>query len=286
MSQEKQPGFSDVDRISSLLLCPYCSGEVRIQPGQALCFGCGAQYPIRDGVPLMARMGTSDTWEGARRREEADSQAYQEKYRELDQAAQYNADYKERPLKRMSTAREYWLLRSLLQSQGHSERILELPCGGGRLSAQIEPFTDLLVEADIAEGQVLYGKKNAPQDKPRIWMTASAFHIPFKNDSFDGTVCVRLCHHLPTENERERLMKELFRVSRRFVLMTFFDYHSLKNRLRRIRRPFNHKPSKATMTMDNVRRLARENGAELVACPALAILGSGHRYALMVKSRT
>lgn len=269
-----------------MLICPNCAAGMMIQPDQLRCSGCGAQYPIREGVPLLARMGTVDTWDDDRAKDDRNSQAYQEQYRELDKAAQYNADYKERLFKRMSTAREYWLLRSLLQSQGHSERILELPCGGGRLSAQIEPFTDLLVEADIAEGQVLYGKQNAPHDKPRIWMTASAFHIPFRNDSFDGTVCVRLCHHLPTENERERLMKELFRVSRRFVLMTFFDYHSLKNRLRRIRRPFNHKPPKSTMTVDNVRRLARENGAELVECPALAFLGSGHRYALMVKSKT
>ena len=284
MAQEAQSGSTNLARISDILICPYCSAGVRIQPDQLCCSSCGATYPVRDGVPLLARMGTADTWAGDRRQEAATSQAYQEKYRELDEAAQYNADYRERFLKRMSTLREYRLLQRLLRSQGRSRRILELPCGGGRLSPQIAPHADLLVEADIAEGQVLYGKRNVTSDTPRIWMTASAFHIPFQNDSFDGTVCIRLCHHLPTASERERLIKELFRVSQRFVLMTFFDHHSVKNWLRRVRRPFNHKPPKSTMTVSEVRQLARDNGAELVACPSLAALSSGHRYALMVKN--
>ena len=283
MAQETRSGLSDLASMADILICPYCSAGVKIQPDQLLCSACGAKYPVRDGVPLLARMGTADTWEGNRRQEAANSQAYQEKYHALGDAAQYNADYRERFLKRMSTRREYQLLQRLLRSQGRSRRILELPCGGGRLSPQIAPHADLLVEADIAEGQVLYGKKNVASDTPRIWMTASAFHIPFQDGSFDGTVCIRLCHHLPTAGERERLIKELFRVSKRFVILTFFDHYSLKNWLRRIRRPFNRKPPKATMTVGEVRKLARDNGAELVACPSLAALSSGHRYALMVK---
>ena len=117
----------------------------------------------------------------------------------------------------------------------------------------------------------------------RIWMTASAFHIPLQDRSVDGVVCCRLCHHLPTVAERERLVAELLRVARRFVVMTFFDYHSLKNTLRRARRPLDGKPPKMTMTVDRVRELARGNGAELVAEPALSRLFSGHRYALMVR---
>ena len=107
-------------------------------------------------------------------------------------------------------------------------------------------------------------------------MTASAFHIPLRDASVDATVCVRLCHHLPTPQERGRLIAELLRVSRRFVLMTFFDHHSIKNRLRRAN-IFNKKPPKLTMTVDQVRAEARKNGAELVAWPSLFTLSSGHR---------
>jgi SAM-dependent methyltransferase len=280
-SANQEKAVAGVVGIADMLICPKCSGQVDVRSEEIVCSGCGVKYPVRDGVALLARLGASDTW-GEGEQDET-SEAYQEQYRVIEQAAEYNASYKQKLFKRMSTAREYRLLQRLLQSQGHCKVVLDLPCGGGRLSPQIAPFTDLIVEADIAEGQVLYGKRNVSLGTPQIWMTASAFHIPFRDESFDGTVCCRLCHHLPTEDERVRLMKELLRVTKRFVIMTFFDYKSLKNTLRRIRRPFDHKPPKMTMTIARVRELAEEAGARLLECPTLASLSSGHRYALITK---
>jgi hypothetical protein len=39
------------------------------------------------------------------------------------------------------------------------------------------------------------------------------------------------------------------------------------------------------MKLKEFRNLARECGATLVACPALFLIGSGHRYALIVKDK-
>jgi SAM-dependent methyltransferase len=224
---------------------------------------------MRDGVPLLAREGTIGNWEPGSEFDE-DSSEYQQAYQEVHEAEYYNRAYQDQLLKRWSTA-------------GHSSLLLDIPSGGGRLSPRMAAFTDHLIEADIAVGQVLYGKRHSQLETPQIWMTASAFHIPFRENSVDGSVCCRLNHHLPTPAERERLIEELLRVSRRFVIMTFFDYYSLKNWLRRARRPFNKKPPKMTMTVRRVRELAEANGARLVEYPMLAPTSSGHRYALMVK---
>ena len=75
---------------------------------------------------------------------------------------------------------------------------------------------------------------------------------------------------------------ELLRVSKRFVIMTFFDHDSHKNR----RRLSLGKPSKLTMTISQVAELANRGGADLVAYPALFPFVSGHRYAVMVKRKT
>jgi ubiquinone/menaquinone biosynthesis C-methylase UbiE len=174
-------------------------------------------------------------------------------------------------------------LRQLLGSQERSRILLDLPCGGGRLSPQIEEFTDFLVEADVGLGQLQHLRKHSTVKTPKALMTASAFHIPFKDNSVDAVVCCRLCHHLPTAEQRERLIDELLRVARRFVIMTFFDYHSVKNLLRRARSRLRPRPPKLTMTVNQVAERARLNGAELVAHPSLFYLFSGHRYALMVK---
>lgn len=269
-------------RIQPLLCCPACAGSLSFQPDRVRCESCNEHYPVHDGVPLLAKKGTTEGWTDGNSPAE-DSTAYQKEYEEFAEAEVYNRAYQDEFLKRWSTAREFKLLDRLLSSQGHSELLLDLPCGGGRLSPRIAPYTDLLIEADIAVGQVLYGKRHSQLDVDRVWMTASAFHIPFRDNSVDGIVCCRLCHHLPSAAERERLIEELLRVSRRFVVMTFFDFYSIKNWLRRARAPFNKKPPKMTMTVQRVRELAEANGARLVQYPMLAPTSSGHRYALMVK---
>jgi len=296
----------------SLLLdricCPACRSPLTSAEERLTCQGCGAQFPIRQGIPLLAIPGASETWEqtlderalaGVGALPEVrpgrsaallsdmgaeTSEDYQTWYQDLEEARRYNEAYQRERMKRWSTGREAALLHRLLSSQPRSETLLDLPSGGGRLSPILSEYCDRMIEADIGFGQLLYAReeyRGAPSD--RLWMTASAFHIPLREGSVDGAVCCRLSHHLPTVAERERLISELLRVSRRFVILTFFDHHSLKNTLRRARRPFNGKPPKMTLSIDRVRQLAKKNGAEMVECPSLSRLFSGHRYALMVK---
>jgi SAM-dependent methyltransferase len=285
MTSELSPhtGSSTLDPILERMRCPRCAGALSVR-GESVACESGHTFPVRDGVPLLAILGTAETWAEASASET--SADYQREYQEVKKATQYNEAYRDRPTKRWSTEREYRLLERHLGSRPRAGLLLDIPSGGGRLSGVISRYADLLVEADIGLGQILYGRERARGTVPegsRIWITASAFHIPFKDRSVDGVVCCRLCHHLPTADERERLVAELLRVARDFVVMTFFDYHSVKNYIRRARRPFNHLPPKMTMTVDRVASLARTGGAELVAAPALSHLFSGHRYALMVK---
>jgi ubiquinone/menaquinone biosynthesis C-methylase UbiE len=272
--------------IVKILACPKCGGTMKIRQPDIACLVCGAIYPICDGVLLLACMGSV----GGTPEEHvtaSTSERYQKKYQEIQKATLYNEAYEKKLLKRMSTRRECQLLRRLLSGQEHCRVLLDLPCGGGRLSPQISAFTDLIIEADIAKGQVLYGMRTSSVSVPQVWMTASALHIPLQDNTVDGVVCARLCHHLPTQAERERLVTELLRVSRRFVVVSFFAPFSIMDFLRRVRRPFNRTPVKLTMTIKRLRELARENGAELIECPPLdlARFSSGHRYALIKKNQ-
>jgi ubiquinone/menaquinone biosynthesis C-methylase UbiE len=213
------------------------------------------------------------------------SKAYQHNYQKDQRAATYNAKYRDHLTKRLSTWRESSILERMLRDQGRCKVLLDLPCGGGRLSLPMAKYTDMLIEADIALGQLHYGRLHGRVPTRQEWMTASGFQIPLRDASVDGAVCVRLNHHLDTEEERKGLVRELLRVSKRFLIMSFFDYHSAKNNLRRLRRPFNQKPPKSTMKVAELQRLAQECGATLIGCPALFPIGSGHRYALMVKDK-
>lgn len=232
------------------------------------CPGCGARYPVEDGVALLARR--SDT-------------GYENEFQDLERAADYNLQFRHKPLKLGTTRREIALIRRHLRRVGRSRFILDLPCGGGRLSPALADATDVVIEADIGIGQIRYGRAHSKVAIPRVWMTASALHIPLGNSSVDGVVCARLAHHFAADSERERLFRELLRVSRRFVIVTFFDQRSFKNVSRRWRHPFRRMPPKQAMTIEGVDALARAHGARLVDAPRLSWIGSGHRYALILK---
>ncbi len=269
--------------IADLLACPLCSAGVLLEGNAILCAGCGARFGIDDGIAMLGMRGTSETWGAPQASSQSD--AYQAEYQTIERAAAYNYGYQRRVHKRIGTRHEWRLIRRHLDKVGHSRVILELPCGGCRITPAFADAADLIIESDIAIGQLRYGRATSKVTTPRAWMTASAFHIPLRDNSVDGTICIRLAHHLPTAAERDRLFQELLRVSKRFVIVTFFDHYSLKNLTRRIRHPFNRKPLKLTMTTDRVADLARAGGARLVAAPSLNRIASGHRFALLVKDR-
>lgn len=267
--------------IQELLSCPVCGGTLRVDGGAIACAGCAARYGFDNGVALLALRGSSDTW-GADC-QGASSDAYQAEYQTVERAAAYNRGYQHRLHKRIGTRHEWRIIRRHLAKVGRSRVILELPCGGGRITPSFADMTEFVIEADIAIGQIRYARATSTLSTPSAWMTASAFHIPLRDGSVDGTICIRLAHHLPTAAERERLFRELMRVSRRFVIVTFLDQRSLKNLTRRLRHPFDRKPPKLTMTTARVAELARAGGGRLIAAPPLNRIVSSHRFALIVK---
>jgi SAM-dependent methyltransferase len=273
-----------IPAIAHLLACPICAGSLLPELDALRCSGCSARFGMDDGIAMLAVRGTAGTW-GAPQQAET-SEDYQAEYQTIERAAAYNHGYQRRVHKRFGTRHEWRLIRRHLDKAGHSRVILELPCGGGRITPAFADRADFIIEADIAVGQIRYGRATSTLTVPRAWMTASAFHIPLLDASVDGTICIRLCHHLPTAPERERLFRELMRVSKRFIIVTYFDHYSLKNLTRRMRHPFDKKPPKMTMTTDRVTELAREGGWRLVAAPPLNRIASGHRFALLMKEGT
>ena len=272
--------MNDLQPIKNILACPSCLGDLKFNLQIIECLNCKRVFPVRDTIPQFSIFQNN----AAAKNEagEIPVNDYEQRYMDFEKARNYNLKYEQKPLKRLSTMREYQILKRIIGQQRHCGTMLEIPSGGGRISSRLTDATDLLIEADIGLGQVLYGMAQKKIKIPQKWMTASAFYIPLRDNSVDVVVCIRLSHHLPTYKQREDLLVELLRVARQYVVMTFFDYHSIKNILRRLR----NSKSKLAMTLSQVSSIAATHGAKLVACPRLSIVGSGHRYALMVKTQS
>lgn len=264
--------MSSIELIKDILECPSCRNrEFEFHSDKILCGVCREFYPVEDEVVLFLKDDLKNS--GALN---SDTKKYEKKYQEQDGAKAYNSNYK--GSKKYRTIKEVKILTNYIKRYGEIDAILDLPCGGGRHSALFAQNSKRIIGADIAIGQLLYGKKNCQLEIPQIWMRASAFQIPLTNEGVDGVACIRLAHHLNTKEEKENLIKELLRVSKRFVIVSFNNSKSPKNIIRSIR----GKRKTNTFSKKEIAGVAKENGARLISCRSIATMRT-HCYALIEK---
>jgi len=118
-------------RLARLLVCPVCR---RSLSRSLRCRGCGAVYPIIDGVPIMAQVEAS-----------------------MDCVDQYVLSHfperaaSKRLAKRLAINRKIpaWIEKALLRNQAPSGPALELGCGPGGYGALWSRFSEFTILADI-----------------------------------------------------------------------------------------------------------------------------------------
>lgn len=148
---------------------------------------------------------------------------YQEKrYRSFDQA--------------LVNRREQRLLAALLTEYAPEGRlVLDVPCGYGRFDAVFARLGMTVIGADMSRDMVHLAAENGAGNGTGRWLCASIFALPFDDNTFDSVVCIRLFHHRYNPVERQRLLSELARVSRRFVFLScylFAPVHTLTRQWR------------------------------------------------------
>jgi len=197
-------------------------------------------------------------------------------------AEAYKADYQKKLHRKWSDKRERALLTRYFARVGDVESILDLPCGHGRLSDLLHRHCQRLVEGDWSFTMVQLNQRDHGRDR-RHYVRASALEIPFADRSFDVAVSFRLSHHLETQELREQHLRELFRVARKHVIVTWFSATSLKNMLRQLRVAIAGKKPKNVLRNERVRAIAAEAGYTQQLAKPLFLVGSGHVLGLFTR---
>lgn len=200
-----------------------------------------------------------------------------------DHALSYSTKYERHWHKRLSTRRETRLLTDLLDRIGSQQTVLDVPCGAGRLTPTIAPYAGHLFEADFS-GEMLSICRSLTGLPDRSFGRVNALELPFGDGLFDLVVSIRLCHHIGDEGDRLRYFRELLRVSRGHVLATFFEFDSVKNRLRRLRTRLLGRSPKRTLRLAQVAAVAAEAGFAVRDWRMISSVMSGHRFVLLSKA--
>lgn len=208
------------------------------------------------------------------------------RYNSAEGARSYRDDYRVKLHRKLSDRRERGLFAELFRRTGRLESLLDCPCGRGRLRELFLGYSDQVWQVDWSMPMLLESRLELDGDgdaarRRTPYVRASALELPFRDRAFDCVVSVRLSHHIDDATERERHVRELMRVAARYVIVSYYSHHSLKNLWRRMRRRFDNKRAKNTLTTGRVADLARDSGFVLEAAPALSLVASGHRFALL-----
>lgn len=168
-------------------------------------------------------------------RREARQRQLREQY-EADEHASHYADrrWTETGHARKTDAWEQATVEAMLaeacDAEGGGGVVLDLPCGHGRFAPLLHRHASRLIQGDLAASML------ERRTQASAWaVQGSLLALPFAEDAVDLAFCFRVLHHFPEASLRARAIAELGRVSRRWVLCSYYDAGSFpvwRDRLR------------------------------------------------------
>ncbi|MEJ2076853.1 MAG: class I SAM-dependent methyltransferase [Acidobacteriota bacterium] len=111
----------------------------------------------------------------------------------------------------------------LAESRLVGESLLDVPCGYGRFWGTFADFDLRLVGIDRDPEMIQKAACSPDRNGHSHPLCGSVFALPFEDDSFDCVTCIRLLHLRFSDLERLSILRELTRVSRRFVIISIYQ---------------------------------------------------------------
>ena len=133
-----------------------------------------------------------------------------------------------------------WRLRRLLnqavQRLGPGNRVLDLPCGTGRIDGWLLRGSLQVVAADISKEMLDVARAKNPSVPSRLrFVRVDASGLPFRSASVDAVICIRFIHLLDRET-RLSVLAELARVAKQCVVVECRIERRVKTIKRAVRR--------------------------------------------------
>lgn len=187
------------------------------------------------------------------------------KYAGSDAAQRYHALHRGKGRHR----REERCVAAALAELPAGGRVLDLPCGTGRMFPLLTSLGFDVVGADLSTSMLEVARDDAerPAGSGRVLeiREVDVFDTPFEDGEFDAVLCNRFLHHLEDSERRVAALRELRRVSRGPVVASFFcsqSYDGLRARMKH--RRSEHRSDRHSIRFDAFRRDLAASGLRVV----------------------
>ncbi len=146
-------------------------------------------------------------------------------------ADKYPSEYSDRRRDR----RERKCILDCLKSIPSGARVLDLPCGTGRLTRILIERGYRVTAADVSEAMLHRARDNYRSYRQQgrgaksivEFARCDILDTGFDDDAFDGVTCIRLFHHFADAETRRKAFQELRRVCRGPIVVTFLNSFAL-----------------------------------------------------------
>lgn len=126
--------------------------------------------------------------------------------------------------------REVRCVRAALAGLAAGARLLDLPSGTGRLLPLLIEMGFRVTEADSSCHMIEQARKYAEAQgiaRDTEFRVEDALATRFEDNAFDAVLCNRLFHHFNESEIRQRCLRELSRICRGPIVVSFFCNSSL-----------------------------------------------------------
>ncbi len=117
-----------------------------------------------------------------------------------------------------------------------THRVLDTPCGGGRVTLHLAKAGYAMSAADLSDAMIAITREAVAGRQPQITVVKQDIEkLTFADRSFDTIISFRLFHHFPNPDIRQRVVSELCRVARKYVALSYFSPVSVTSVKRSLR---------------------------------------------------
>jgi len=176
-------------------------------------------------------------------------------------------------------------LLSLAEQRGRIHDVLEMACGTGRISELLASRGYELTCGDVSrEMQEVAQRRLANARSKAFFKVLDIYAIAAPDASFDCVCAFRLFQHL-TSDERARALREMARVSRRFVLVNVMYTSPYYGAVRRLRQALGRYTTRYTSSSEDIRAELRFADLKLLRAAFTQTLFNGNLVLLAEKAR-
>jgi ubiquinone/menaquinone biosynthesis C-methylase UbiE len=156
-----------------------------------------------------------------------------------------------------------------------SALLLDVGCGLGEQAVRVSEDVGGVVATDISSSMVKLARKN-PDGGGVQYLASDATQLPFQSKSFDAAYSIGLLHHLVTESNCIKCLRECGRVVKDDGFVFVSDINS-KNPLWKLilkKAKYTDVGDETVWTMPEVKRFFEEAGLEVVSLSYFGAVGN------------